>query len=321
MLEGRPLEIDGDQRGLRRLKLGLRGDDVGARRHAGRVLVLGNGEAALEALDVLLQHALERILVAELEIIRRQFRLEAETDQSEVGGRGLGRGDVALDLPADAAEQVELPARLPLERDGGALGAERPGADDARCADHRGKQGGAGLRHEGTSLIVDRDLGAEILVVHVDGPDQAIEGGILEDAPPVAALGRVVRARRAPALLRLNVGEAVLPRAALLEAEGRLDGGTRVVGADEAAGGQRRDRGDGGEAEQEPGPRPSPTLHPQGTLPRGGGRVMAHVTCHETNILTRRAPPPLRPGGASPRAGDGRDTGRRPVSCRGSGSG
>ncbi len=118
---------------------------------AGIVLVLRDGERALVGLHRALEQALERFLVAQLVIGDGELRLEREAHRGDVGGAGLGGGDVALDQAADAAEQVGLPGRRALQRQRGALDPAGAGAADRGGAEHGRKQLGAGLLHQGAA--------------------------------------------------------------------------------------------------------------------------------------------------------------------------
>ena len=238
MLRGGALSIKVNQAGLGIVerRLGLQLVALGDR--AGMVLVAHNVERFRVGVGGLLQDILFGVEQSKIEVVRRQRALRREPGVGEVGRRGLGRSLGAFDLPADLAPDVGRPARAQLQLIAGhSLRAldDRPGRTDRdaavaallRLGARSGQvDGGEKLRLIGgddrVRLLVGGKGGGEVLVGDLDLGLEAVEQGIVEDGPPVAAVEAVRRLGRRPALR-------------FLERRRRLDRRSFVVRADQAA--------------------------------------------------------------------------------------
>ena len=122
MLEGGAGDVLGDQLGARLLELGLRLGEVDAAHDAGIELVLHDLDRARVGRHRRLVDPHALLGDAHGEVVDRHVGLRRQPGIGEVGGRGLGRRRIALDLAADAAPQVDLPVE------------PRPGAELADAA-------------------------------------------------------------------------------------------------------------------------------------------------------------------------------------------
>ena len=196
------------QRRARRQQLGLRLQHVGLGDDAGGIAVLRDLQRALVALDRPRQQVGLEVGLAQREVVDRQRALRREARRSEVGGAALLAGARALDRARDAAPEVGRP--VAVERGGEGVG----GAGAAAAVDRRavaaaeaaparvdpdaGVVGGARSADQRLRLRVRRDRGGDGLVRGIDLGREAIELGVAEQAPPVAARERVGRRGRQP---------------------------------------------------------------------------------------------------------------------------
>ncbi len=116
MLVLRPQHADIRQRGARRIQLGLRLGQRGGVGCSSIVLVARDTQRVAVRLHRVLQQLLQRILVAQLEVIGGQGRLRRKRGVHQVGGADLAGRHVALDLAADAAPYVQIPVKRALQR-------------------------------------------------------------------------------------------------------------------------------------------------------------------------------------------------------------
>jgi hypothetical protein len=192
----------------------LRGNDVRLRGDAGVVLVPGDLQRALIALHGIVQNPTEFVRGAELDIIRRQQRLFGEASLREGSGVGLGGGDVALDLPAYAAPDVDFPGSVGFQailRAGATAAAEpsdvgsvaaaaaagRPGHRGADA--ERGIEGGARLIDQRLGVAESRFVGRKRLVANFHLALEPIQQRVVKDHPPGPAWRRVRRGGQLPA--------------------------------------------------------------------------------------------------------------------------
>ena len=210
-----------DQLGLRAVELGLRGDDIGFRRHAELCLVGRDAQRTLIRRHGIAQQPRQLVLIAELEIQRCQRRLAGQAGIRQIGGERLGRGGTALHAAADAAPHIQIPACLCLHVV--AVVGETAGlaAGDAGAGAQRGKQSGTGLCDQGDGLAIGGFGLCDGLVVDRVACFQRAQRRVVENGPPGAAAGAVGGLGGGPAFL---------------EGEGHGGGGADVVWADLAGG-------------------------------------------------------------------------------------
>jgi hypothetical protein len=202
-------EIDGLHQST--LELRIRLHYVGARHYAGPVAVFGELERLAQRTGGVVEEPRLRVERAQLEIARRELRLEREACRGDVAGARSRRGLGGLDAPAHPAPQVDLPLRrepAAVARQGTASGraAERAAG---RMAAYRGGirvqrrvKRGARDAERGERLAVLRLGTGERLVRDVDLLDQSVQLRVAEDLPPSSALDVVARLGLLPALRR-----------------------------------------------------------------------------------------------------------------------
>src|SRR5262249_20698177 len=148
------------------------------------------------------------------EVVGGERGLCREPRRGEIGGARLGVRDVALDEAADAAPEIEIPARRRrevVERLAAAPAAAAP-AGAAPAIAEAGALGreagidrriitGAGGGDDGARLP-ERRLGRlQRLVRDIDPALEAVEQRILVHRPPGAAIDGILRLADLPALL------------------------------------------------------------------------------------------------------------------------
>ena len=112
MLELRPLDAEGDILRLRGFELGLRLRHGFVRADARLVEGLCQIERLFVSDNGSIQHLLQRVLSAKLEVIRGHVGLDDEAGILEVRRAGLRAVGSRSDGIPDAAEQVRLPGRV-----------------------------------------------------------------------------------------------------------------------------------------------------------------------------------------------------------------
>ncbi len=117
MLELRALDAHVDRLGLGGLELGLRLDHVGLGRDPARVPVLRQAEELLEGGDRLVEELFLGVHGAELEVVLRQLRLEAQARRFEVARARLGAGLARLHRAANPSPDVELPREVEAQQE------------------------------------------------------------------------------------------------------------------------------------------------------------------------------------------------------------
>ena len=163
--------------------------DVGARGDAGRVAVLRQRERALVRLDGVLEHALDAVRDAELQVVLRELRLQRKLRVREIGRRRLRAPFARLDAAPDAAPQIDLPGDVRRRREQvrGAAAARVRGvrARAARVRSDAGEELGARDAHGGAGLPVVRFGNAQRLVRRNHLLLQRIELRVAVDLPPL----------------------------------------------------------------------------------------------------------------------------------------
>ncbi|MCY1401635.1 hypothetical protein D9M71_167580 [compost metagenome] len=233
------LVLEVDRLGFGALELGGGLGHVGAGDDAGLVLVLGQLQRPLITGDGRFQQALLGIQHAQLQVVLRQLRLQAEARGGEVGGAGLHVRGVGFQLAAQLAPQVDFPVHAQARvitlghataagaGDRGAIGQAHGAvatalsrAGLAGIGGHRGEERGAGTTGERLGLAVLGDRLGQGLVGLFQAQLQVIEGGVAVQLPPAATLLQVRRARQGPAFGMLELRGHALLRALVVRAYG-----------------------------------------------------------------------------------------------------
>ncbi|CUJ61219.1 Uncharacterised protein [Achromobacter sp. 2789STDY5608633] len=250
------LPIQVDRLGPRALDLGAGHGDVGLADDAHAVAVLRQLQRFLVGGHGRVQQALLLIEHAQLQIGLHQRGLRAQAGRRQVGQAGRRAGLGGLDIAAHAAPHVQLPtdaarqrilvghvaaARRRGRRTAAAAAAARAGQAGARA--HGGEEPGARAAHQAQRLaVIGLGLG-DGLVRRVERVHQAIERGVVIDAPPLAAVGVIARFGALPAghfVLPFLVGRAHVQRRPLVvRADGA--GGQRGAQRQRDAGARQKD--------------------------------------------------------------------------------
>ncbi|VTQ37451.1 Uncharacterised protein [Pseudomonas aeruginosa] len=223
------------------------GDDAGA------VFVLGHLQRTLVGRHRVVEQADLFVHHPQLQVVLRQLRLLAEAHRGEVGGAGMQARLVGLQLPAQLAPEVDLPADTEVGR---VAGADRARAAAAHRRASRQQHGAvaaalaaAGLAHvagdrreERRPRAAHQRLGlAELrhrlgqgLVGTFQVHLQVVQGLVAVQLPPGAALEHVARLGAAPAFGFLEFGGHRQVRSLVVGADGAA-----AEGGDQGQGKQR----------------------------------------------------------------------------------
>ena len=200
----------GDVGGLnpRRLELSPCLGDVGFRRAAAGEAILGELQRIGEVRNRIVQQLLLGIRAAQLDIVDRQFGVQAEARRREVGRRRLRLLARGGDGAADATPEIDLIGEVQRQLE--LAGGRRMGIDEIglmagiaqRCHAGRDRDGG---KFRGLLKADQRarlaETGFRLLQILVRGSDllfQRIELAVAEHLPPRAARQRILRPRLPP---------------------------------------------------------------------------------------------------------------------------
>ena len=162
---------------------------------AGAVAVLRHVVRRLERLHRVVEKIALHVGHAQLEVVGGELGLQREPRRLEVGGARFLAGARRLDQAADAAPQVDLPARVDGDR------VAVAGVLRARCAGapaQRREQSRARGSHRRARLPIARLRSGERLVGDAHLLLEPIEHRVLEGFPPLALRHGVVRLRHDP---------------------------------------------------------------------------------------------------------------------------